>query len=75
VVEGVLIGYCKLLSQYSVLGRDGKTYVVTNPIFLEDEPSFLTKEKVDDFGDEPAFKYAYENSCYEPTKHGTTRAY
>jgi hypothetical protein len=34
--------------------------VVTNPIFLEDEPSFLAKEKIDDFADEPAFKYAYE---------------
>jgi hypothetical protein len=30
-----------------VLRKDGKPYVVTNPIFLEDEP---------------AFKYAYENS-------------
>jgi hypothetical protein len=65
VVEGVLVGYCKSLSQYLVLGRDGKTYVVTNPIFLKDEPSFLAKEKVDDFGDEPAFKYAYENSMPE----------
>ena len=54
-VEGVLVGYCKSSSQYSVLGKDGKTYIATNPIFIEDEPSFLAKEKVDDFGDEPAF--------------------
>jgi hypothetical protein len=39
--------------------------MVTNPIFLKDEPSFLAKEKVNDFGDEPAFKYAYENSMPE----------
>jgi hypothetical protein len=39
--------------------------VVTNPIFLKDEPSFLAKEKVNDFGDEPAFKYAYKNSMPE----------
>jgi hypothetical protein len=36
--------------------------MVTNPIFLKDEPSFLAKEKINDFRDEPAFKYAYENS-------------
>jgi hypothetical protein len=45
-----------------VLGKDGKTYIATNPIFIEDEPSFLAKEKVNDFRDEPAFKYTYENS-------------
>jgi hypothetical protein len=36
--------------------------MVTNPIFLEDELSFLAKEKINDFGDKPAFKYTYENS-------------
>lgn len=45
-----------------MLGKDGKTYIITNFIFFEDEPSFLAKEKVNDFGDELAFKYAYENS-------------
>jgi hypothetical protein len=57
-----LISYYKLLSQYLVLRKDGKTYIITNPIFIEDEPSFLAKEKVDNFRDKPAFKYTYENS-------------
>ena len=60
-IEGAFIGYCTSNSQYSVLARkDRKVYTVTNPIFIEDEPSFLAKEAGEiDLAHEPAFKEVF----------------
>jgi transposase InsO family protein len=60
-IEGAFIGYCASSNQYSILARkDRKVYTATNPIFIEDEPSFLAEETSEiDLADEPAFKEAY----------------
>lgn len=42
-----------------MLGKDGRIHIATNLIFMEDKPSFLAKEKVDDFIDKLAFKRTY----------------
>jgi len=42
--EGVFVGYTKSSCQYVILDRQGRERKVTNPIFMEDEPGFISRE-------------------------------
>ncbi|EEA19268.1 hypothetical protein PMAA_015260 [Talaromyces marneffei ATCC 18224] len=42
--EGTLVGFTKSSSQYVILDRQDREHKVTNPIFMEDEYGFLSKE-------------------------------
>ena len=60
-MEGTFIGYLSSKNQYSVLGlKDRRVHRVTNPIFFEDQPGFLSKKTGEtDFATEPIFQRAY----------------
>jgi hypothetical protein len=65
--EGIFVGYTKSSSQFLILDKKGRERKVTNPIFMENEPGWLSGLPGDrDLGTEGSFKRAFGADIKQP---------